>query len=157
MPPGVIFSLFAERSVGFSVHQYLLDVRSLKNFLLLSLPSVPSQRASRSAMLSAMALPGKTCAFLPGRSFLPTVPMLLTTQQQSLSHQLTTVPSVWMKPLLQPPSLPNLCFACFLDQVTSLIFEWILPLHPSLPSWSKKALSWTVSLCNNIGEPTKKE
>jgi len=147
MAPTVIQSV--GRSVGFSVHQYLLDVRPLKTFPLLSLPSVPSQCASRSATLSAVPLPGETCAFLPGTAL-----MLLTAQQRSLSHQLTTMPSVWMEPLLRAPGLPNLCFACFLDQV-AFLFEWILPPHLYLPSRSKKSLSWSMSLCNNVGKPNK--
>lgn len=95
----------------------------------------------------------KTYNLLPRGSVVPTVLMLPTAIPVP---QLHSMPPAWMKPLLQPPGLPEVCFACFLDQIT-FIFERILTSHPSLPSWSKKSPSWSMSLCNNIGEPTKIE
>lgn len=154
MPLTVIFSLVAESSVSFFIHQYLLDVRSLKNLSLLSLPSVPSQRASRSVMSLATALPGITCAVPPGKSFFPTALVLLTSQQWSLSHQLTTVSSAWTKPLLQLRACQTCAFLVSWIRST-LIFEWILPPHPPLLSWSKKSLSSSMSVYNNLEEPNK--
>lgn len=121
---------------------------SLKNL------SVLSKCASHSVTSLAVALPGTTCAFLPGKTFLPTALMLLTSQQRSLSHQLTTMSSVWMKPLLWLRACQT-CALLVSWTRSTLIFEWILPPHPSLLSWSKKSLSSSLSVYNTLEEPNK--
>lgn len=51
---------------------------------------------------------------------------------------------------LSAPSLPNPCFACFLNPVT-FIFEWILPPHPSLLH-GQRNVSLSLCLCVTICE-----